>query len=101
LAKELKAYIVMPDFFEPADPWPVDNFPPKTDEDKKKLQEFFGGPANPSKSVDKLKNVAEQLRKDGATKVGTFGFCWVRSSMSSPLWTTNHPLFFLFVRVER
>jgi dienelactone hydrolase len=76
LAQELKARVVMPDFFAPSDPWPLDKFPPGTDEEKKKLQEFFGGPANPAKSVEKLQKVAKQLRADGATKVGTFGFCW-------------------------
>lgn len=33
--------VIMPDFLQ-GKPWPEDNFPPKTDEDKQKLQEFFG-----------------------------------------------------------
>jgi dienelactone hydrolase len=66
----------MPDFFLPGAPWPVDAFPPKTDEEKQKLQEFFGGPASPPKSVAKLAGIVEQIRKDGAGKVGAFGFCW-------------------------
>jgi len=31
----------MPDFLK-GKPWPVDQFPPETDEQKKNLQEFFG-----------------------------------------------------------
>ena len=33
--------VVMPDFLQ-GKPWPVDQFPPKTDEEKEKLQQFFG-----------------------------------------------------------
>lgn len=33
--------VVMPDFLQ-GNPWPVDQFPPKTDEQKEKLQQFFG-----------------------------------------------------------
>ena len=66
----------MPDFFEPADAWPVDKFPPQTDEEKGKLQQFFGGPANPQNSVTKVLKVSEALKQDGAKFVGAFGFCW-------------------------
>jgi len=76
LASELKAQVLMPDFFAPAGPWPVDQFPPKTDEEKQKLQEFFGGPASPTDSVAKLKRIAETLKSEGVTKVGAFGYCW-------------------------
>ena len=33
--------VLMPDFLK-GKPWPVDQFPPETDEQKKNLQEFFG-----------------------------------------------------------
>jgi len=66
----------MPDFFEPADAWPVDKFPPSTDEEKTRLQQFFGGPANPQDSVAKLLRAGEALKQDGAKFVGAFGFCW-------------------------
>jgi len=33
--------VIMPDFFR-GKPWPVDDFPPKSDESKQKLQDFFG-----------------------------------------------------------
>lgn len=76
LASQLKAQVLMPDFFEPADAFPDDKFPPTTDEAKAELQAFFGGPANPQASVAKLKKVAEALKADGVTKVGAFGYCW-------------------------
>jgi len=76
LASQLKATVVMPDFFEPSDPWPADKFPPQTDEEKAKLQAFFGGAANPQKSVAKLIEVTQKLKADGAKYVGAFGFCW-------------------------
>ena len=73
----------MPDFFEPGEPWPVDQFPPKTDEEKKKLQEFFGGIAKPTDAVAKLINVAKTLKSEGVEFVGTYGFCWGTVSYSS------------------
>jgi dienelactone hydrolase len=66
----------MPDFFEPDEPWPADKFPPANDEEGQKLQAFFGGPANPAKSVAGLKKVAEALKAEGAKKVVAYGFCW-------------------------
>jgi dienelactone hydrolase len=86
----------MPDFFLPSPPWPSDRFPPETDEDKEKLQEFFGGPASPPKSVAALKKVVEQLKAGGASKVGAFGFCWggkvtlLAGSGSTPRWIRLH-----------
>ncbi|KAI0651509.1 Alpha/Beta hydrolase protein [Trametes meyenii] len=76
LADKLNAQVLMPDFFEPAGPWPVDQFPPKTDEEKAKLQAFFGGTAKPQDAVGKLINVGKALKSEGAGWVGTFGFCW-------------------------
>ncbi|KAI0735540.1 Alpha/Beta hydrolase protein [Earliella scabrosa] len=76
LADNLNAQILMPDFFEPGEPWPVDQFPPKTDEEKQKLQEFFGGIANPQQSVEKALNVAKALKAEGVEFVGLYGYCW-------------------------
>jgi len=76
IASELNAQVLMPDFFEPGEPWPADRFPPQTDEDKVKLQQFFGGVANPQQSVQKLLEVGKALKSEGAKFVGTFGFCW-------------------------
>ena len=66
----------MPDFFEPGEPWPQDKFPPQTDEEKAKLQEFFGGLANPAGAVAKLINVGKTLKGEGVEFVGVYGFCW-------------------------
>ena len=67
---------MLPDFFEGDKPWDLDNFPPKTDEGKKKLQEWFGGFANPANHTPKLIKVAEQLKKEGAESVVAYGYCW-------------------------
>ncbi|KZT06262.1 uncharacterized protein LAESUDRAFT_726084 [Laetiporus sulphureus 93-53] len=76
LADKLHAHVVMPDFFEPADPWPAEHFPPKTHEEKARLQAFFGGPAKPQDAVEKLVRIGRALKEDGAQFIGTFGFCW-------------------------
>ena len=76
LAHELKAQVVMPDFFEGDKPWPVDRFPPSTDEDKKKFQEWFGGFANPANHIPKLIKVAQAVKEEGAEFVLGYGYCW-------------------------
>ncbi|KAI0733977.1 hypothetical protein C8Q72DRAFT_505666 [Fomitopsis betulina] len=76
LAEQLNAHVLMPDFFEPAGAWPQDKFPPKTDEEKARLQQFFGGTANPQNGATKLLKVGQALKQDGAKFVGAFGFCW-------------------------
>jgi len=76
LASQLKAQVFMPDFFEPSPPFPGEKFPPQTDEAKQELQDFFGGPASPPKSVSKLLDFAKTLKGDGFKFVGALGFCW-------------------------
>jgi hypothetical protein len=68
--------VIYPDFLD-GKPWDNNNFPPKTDEDKQKLQEFFGGVANVGERVKNVVALAEKLKADGAKFVGTIGFCWV------------------------
>ena len=41
LAQNLNVQILMPDFFEPEGPWPVDKFPPQTDEEKAKWSVLY------------------------------------------------------------
>lgn len=72
----MKAQVILPDFFEGDEPWPLDRFPPKTEEDKKKLQEWFGGFANPNNHVPKLIEVGKAAKKDGAEVVVAYGYCW-------------------------
>lgn len=76
IASALKATVYMPDFFEPEAPFPVDKFPPKTDEDKAAVQAFFGGIASPPANIEKLTAFGKTLRADGAKKLGAYGFCW-------------------------
>ncbi|CEL52172.1 putative AIM2 family protein C30D10,14 OS=Schizosaccharomyces pombe (strain 972 / ATCC 24843) GN=SPBC30D10.14 PE=3 SV=1 [Rhizoctonia solani AG-1 IB] len=75
LAESLGALVIYPDFLD-GKPWDNNNFPPKTDEDKQKLQEFFGGVANVGERVKNVVALAEKLKADGAKFVGTIGFCW-------------------------
>jgi hypothetical protein len=66
----------MPNFFEPGEPFTLDRFPPKTDEDKAALGAFFTGPANLTANAAKLKRFAEALKADSIKRVGVYGFCW-------------------------
>lgn len=66
----------MPDFFEPDSAFPIDGFPPKSDVDKQALQDFFGGPANPQKTKEKLEAFGKLLKNNGAKRLGVYGFCW-------------------------
>lgn len=94
LAEELKAQVLMPDFFEGDEPWPLDRFPPSTDEDKKKFQEWFGGFASPANHIPKLIKVGEALKADGADFVVAYGYCWgtspwccvIHSSIDAQTW---------------
>lgn len=76
LAEELKAQVILPDFFEGDEPWPLENYPPKTDEEKKKLQEWFAGFANPKNHVPRLVEVGKAAKKDGVEHVISYGYCW-------------------------
>merc|ERR1711990_893498 len=75
LAKELGIRVVMPDFLE-GKPWPNDNFPPKDDESKKKLDEWFGTVAAPGRVQPMVAKVAEELKSNGVESLGMYGFCW-------------------------
>ncbi|KAL0950700.1 hypothetical protein HGRIS_007477 [Hohenbuehelia grisea] len=76
IASTLKTKVYMPDFFDPAPAFPADNFPPKTDEAKKQLQDFFGGPASPPDTMKKLVAFGNHLKSNGAKRLGVYGFCW-------------------------
>ncbi|EMD41592.1 hypothetical protein CERSUDRAFT_110169 [Gelatoporia subvermispora B] len=110
LAEQLNAQVLMPDFFEPGEPWPADKFPPQTDEEKSKLQAFFGGIASPLTAVEKLIAVGKQLKSEGSTFVGTYGFCWggkvtilVGSADSTPFDAVSavHPAMLSVADVEK
>ncbi|KAG6891087.1 hypothetical protein C0995_014177 [Termitomyces sp. Mi166 len=76
VASALKATVYMPDFFEPSGPYPIEKFPPKTHQDKRDLQDFFGGTASPPAAIKKLTDFGMALRTNGAKNVAAYGFCW-------------------------
>lgn len=76
IADNLKVQVLMPDFFEDGEPYPLERFPPKTDEDKARLQAFFGGIALPPKNKDRLIDFGKTLKGDGVKFAGVYGFCW-------------------------
>ncbi|KAF7320040.1 Dienelactone hydrolase family protein [Mycena kentingensis (nom. inval.)] len=77
LASSLDTTVYMPDFFEPHGPFPLDKFPPTTDEGKADLQAFFGGPASAPATVEKLTAFVKHLKDTtSGLKVGVYGFCW-------------------------
>ncbi|KAG6812066.1 hypothetical protein H0H92_004597 [Tricholoma furcatifolium] len=76
IASALKATVYMPDFFEPHGPFPIDNFPPKTEKEKHDLQNFFGGTASPPAAIKKLTEFGQTLKSSGAKHIGVYGFCW-------------------------
>jgi len=76
VASALNTTVYMPDFFEPDGPYPVDKYPPKTDQDKADIQAFFGGIASPPANVTKLKSFGQVLKANGAQRIGVYGFCW-------------------------
>ncbi|SPO21908.1 related to AIM2 - cytoplasmic protein involved in mitochondrial function or organization [Ustilago trichophora] len=75
LADATKARVVMPDFFR-GKPFPQEYYPPNTDEKKNALQSFFGAAGDFSARKPDVEAVAEELKKDGAEKLGLMGFCW-------------------------
>ncbi|CDO72737.1 hypothetical protein BN946_scf184990.g20 [Trametes cinnabarina] len=76
LAKKLNVQVLMPDFFEPAGPFPAEKFPPKNDEEGAELQAFFGGTGKPENSVANLIKVGNTLKAEGVEWVGAYGLCW-------------------------
>jgi dienelactone hydrolase len=68
----------MPDFFEPNEPFPVSQFPPKSDDDKAALQAFFapGGTAEVAKATTALNAFGKTLKDKGFKTVAVYGFCW-------------------------
>jgi dienelactone hydrolase len=81
LASSLDALVVMPDFFH-GKPMPQELFPPQTDEDKQKVQDFFSGPAEPSKNLKALSSFAKAASETFPASEGQekkhaiMGFCW-------------------------
>lgn len=77
LAETVQARVIMADYLQ-GKPWPVDKFPPQSVADKAGLQLFFGTTANPLLTLPYINAVGKELQKNGATKIGVLGYCWVR-----------------------
>jgi dienelactone hydrolase len=66
----------MPDFFGKGNEFAVEKFPARNDQDKKDLQEFFGGIANPPATARRLVEFAKVLKGKGFKKIGALGYCF-------------------------
>lgn len=75
IAEALGARVVMPDVFF-GKPFPLDQHPPKNDEEKKNFQTFFQTTGNFETVLPGLLNLSKLLREAGATKVYLYGLCW-------------------------
>ena len=67
----------MPDFFY-GKPIAPGTFPPDTEEKKKRLSEFFAGPASPPDTAKKVPELVKKLgeKYTGVKKWGSLGMCW-------------------------
>jgi len=65
----------MPDLFR-GKPFDLAAFPPRTEQGKQDLQNFFKGTGDFSVRLPELIEIAESLQKEGYEKIGTLGFCW-------------------------
>jgi len=75
IASTLKTTVYMPDFFN-GKPYPLDKFPPSTDQEKADFQTFWGGIANIPNTLGKLTKFGETLKAADVKRVGVYGFCW-------------------------
>ncbi|KAL9599615.1 MAG: hypothetical protein Q9219_003698 [cf. Caloplaca sp. 3 TL-2023] len=69
--------VFMPDFFY-GKPLPLSVFPPDTDEKKKQMGDFFGGPAAPPKNAEKVPELVKKLgqKYTNVQKWAGLGMCW-------------------------
>jgi len=76
LAKAVGAQVFMPDFFGEGNALKIGEYPPKTEQEKKKLQNFFAGTAAPPVTADRLVDFAKVLKGEGFGNIGALGYCW-------------------------
>lgn len=69
--------VFMPDFFL-GKPLSHSDYPPDTDEKKKKVGDFFAGPASPPDTTKKVPALLKEIEKraTGIKKWGSLGMCW-------------------------
>ncbi|KDQ20452.1 hypothetical protein BOTBODRAFT_61596 [Botryobasidium botryosum FD-172 SS1] len=76
ISSNLGAKVIMPDFFR-GEQQDVNNYPPKTDEAKAALQEWFKTVAAFGKHVPDVQKIVKDIKsKNPDTKVGVLGLCW-------------------------
>ena len=75
LSESLKVPVFMPDFLR-GKPWPVEGFPPRSDEEQKKLGEWFGTIGSIPDRLKDMEGVTSALKSKGYAKLGLYGFCW-------------------------
>ena len=75
LSESMKIKVVMPDFLRNK-PWPITSFPPSNEEEQKKFQEWFSTVASVPDAKKDVEAVAQELKKNGAEKLGLYGLCW-------------------------
>ena len=66
----------MPDFFGEGNALEIEGYPPRNEQDKKKLQNFFTGPASPPSTANRLVDFSNVLKGEGFKKIGALGYCW-------------------------
>jgi dienelactone hydrolase len=69
--------VFVPDFFH-GNTLPVEIFPPDTPEKKEQLGAFFGGPAKPVSTVEKIPGILKSLNEQvpGIKRWALLGMCW-------------------------
>lgn len=65
----------MPDFFGEGGAFGIEKMPPRNEQDKKDLQDFFAA-AKPSATAPRLVDFANVLKGEGFKKIGAIGYCW-------------------------
>ncbi|KDQ20451.1 hypothetical protein BOTBODRAFT_26459 [Botryobasidium botryosum FD-172 SS1] len=76
ISSRLGAKVIMPDFFR-GQAQEEKNFPPKTDEAKAALQDWFKSVAAFDKHIPSVLKIARDIKaKSPGTKVGVLGLCW-------------------------
>ncbi|KAF9786024.1 dienelactone hydrolase [Thelephora terrestris] len=92
LAKTLGVQVFMPDFFGEGNTFDIKKFPPKTDQDKKDIQDFFGGVGSPPPAATRLVDFAHGLKREGFKKIGALGYCWGGKVVIMGALTEGNPL---------
>jgi dienelactone hydrolase len=76
LATAVGAQVFMPDFFGEGNEFGIGKLPPKNEQDKKDLDDFFKTFANIPTTVTRLINFAKVLKGEGFKKIGALGYCF-------------------------